>query len=113
MWVQWCLECCAHGDLINNITSVASMGEISVGTLCSGLGVAEMALDAIQEMWAQKYKEPLRFRHEFACEIEPVKQDHLRRNFKLNALFTDMRHVAKGRALDVRGPDLRFLCVRV
>lgn len=101
-FVEWGLDRASDLGILQTIIGNLR-GPVSVGSLCSGLGVFEMVCDALHDLVSVKWPSvSCNIVHEFACEIDPVKQDYLKQAFCLGALFNDVADVGKGHAFDAR-----------
>jgi hypothetical protein len=101
-FVEWALERASDLGILQTIIGNLR-GPVSVGSLCSGLGVFEMVCDALHDLVSVKWPSVnCNIVHEFACEIDKGKQDYLKQAFHLGALFNDVADVGRGRAFDAR-----------
>ena len=72
---------------------VREHGALRIATICSGTEAPIIALKLMQ----------LPLHHLFSCEIEPVKQAYIYRNFAPDVLFRDVRDLGGKRAPDAWG----------
>ncbi|CAK9038906.1 unnamed protein product, partial [Durusdinium trenchii] len=90
-----------RGEIVSRIQTALSNRETTVASICSGWGVAEMCIDALNEHLAGKFGfQGGRLTLAFSCECERFKVDWLRRAFPDVPVFNDMMDLGKGRAFD-------------
>ena len=106
-----------------NILAQKNQHVVTCGSICSGLGVAEMVLENLNYLltdlvgdtgslkaclslfrlacfWPNTHTPPCQFETKFMCELEPWKAKWAEKAFKPNFFFKDMRDLHRGIAED-------------
>ena len=80
-------------SVLAHLGKIRAQSELRVATICSGTEAPIIALELLG----------IPMRHLFSCEIEPVKQAYIYRNFAPDVLFRDVRDLGEARAPDAWG----------
>ena len=71
---------------------------VSYATMCSGTESPIMALEMFSAACQEVHGGNLHFEHKFLCEIDPVKQGYIYRNFGMPILFWDIQELGDKKA---------------
>ena len=72
------------------------------GTLCSGCDLIAHVLDCFATYWSETWGFGISFRHAFACEIDPQRQEFLRRTWDPECIFDDITKMNQEKAYCVK-----------
>ena len=107
-YVDWAV---GHVLTLSQRDAIARQGDpsrspasVSVGSMCTGMGTEEVALDAIVEALLKHGGRKLETVSHFKAEADPVKLDFLQRDFpKTRQWFCDKKDLAKDLPTDSKG----------
>ena len=87
-------------------------GVIRVGTACSGTDVAIVGIAKITKALNDLFDlpVPLQIQHEFSCEVDPFKQNFIRRNFtSLSRLYPDVTKLGSTTSLNLVSGEVELI----
>jgi len=77
----------------NLLKPLLGAASVSYATMCSGTESPIIALHLISDACKELHGDALNFEHRFSCEIDPVKQGYIYRNFGVPILFRDIQEL--------------------